>query len=207
MADEDILLSRNSSTTRYRRRIIIDDESSDEESDVSGSGEVAVNPPARRRALMRSTSLGDLSDSSSSLEGYLEKLQISPSEVLEDEETIADGYIAAVEEVSANEGEERGKVKVDDGVEAQLESPWAFNKSADEFYFDTSIDKKTRWPKFIVPGWLFRKLYGYQVTGIRWMGGLYFDNIGGVLGDDMGMVGFLTSCYLLLMLYYHFVIR
>jgi hypothetical protein len=163
MADEDFLLSRKSSTHRYRRRIIIDDEFSDEESEVSGSGEVAVNPPARR-ALMRGTSVGDLSDCSSSLEGYLEKLRISPSEVLEDEDNIEDGHLAAVEELSANEGEKHGKVKVDDGVDGQLGSPWAFNKSADEFYFDTSIDKNTRWPKFVVPGWLFRKLYGYQVS-------------------------------------------
>ncbi|XP_056291715.1 DNA excision repair protein ERCC-6 [Pseudoliparis swirei] len=40
---------------------------------------------------------------------------------------------------------------------------------------------------FKVPGFLWRKLYKYQQTGVRWMWELHCQQAGGILGDEMGL--------------------
>ncbi|XP_028278800.1 DNA excision repair protein ERCC-6 [Parambassis ranga] len=40
---------------------------------------------------------------------------------------------------------------------------------------------------FKVPGFLWKKLYKYQQTGVRWMWELHCQQAGGVLGDEMGL--------------------
>ena len=75
---------------------------------------------------------------------------------------------------------------VDQGSK-DLEAPWNVD-SQDVFYFDSALDASRTWPKFRLPGPIFRKLFAYQATGVQWMGGLHHGGIGGILGDDMGMV-------------------
>ncbi|XP_043374459.1 DNA excision repair protein ERCC-6 isoform X3 [Dermochelys coriacea] len=40
---------------------------------------------------------------------------------------------------------------------------------------------------FRVPGFLFRKLFKYQQTGVRWLWELHCQQAGGILGDEMGL--------------------
>ncbi|XP_067828711.1 DNA excision repair protein ERCC-6 isoform X2 [Heptranchias perlo] len=40
---------------------------------------------------------------------------------------------------------------------------------------------------FKVPGFLWRKLYKYQQTGVRWLWELHCQQAGGILGDEMGL--------------------
>ncbi|XP_037322126.2 DNA excision repair protein ERCC-6 [Pungitius pungitius] len=40
---------------------------------------------------------------------------------------------------------------------------------------------------FKVPGFLWKKLYKYQQTGVRWMWELHCQQSGGILGDEMGL--------------------
>ncbi|KAF7653492.1 hypothetical protein LDENG_00082040 [Lucifuga dentata] len=40
---------------------------------------------------------------------------------------------------------------------------------------------------FRVPGFLWKKLYKYQQTGVRWMWELHCQQAGGILGDEMGL--------------------
>jgi SNF2 family DNA or RNA helicase len=69
----------------------------------------------------------------------------------------------------------------------ELTPPWTRNKATDEIYFDSANDGTPYWPNFRLPAEVFNKLYDYQVDGVRWMGGLHSNKIGGILGDDMGM--------------------
>lgn len=40
---------------------------------------------------------------------------------------------------------------------------------------------------FKVPGFLFKKLFKYQQTGVRWLWELHCQQAGGILGDEMGL--------------------
>ncbi|XP_006897762.1 PREDICTED: DNA excision repair protein ERCC-6 [Elephantulus edwardii] len=40
---------------------------------------------------------------------------------------------------------------------------------------------------FKIPGFLFRKLFKYQQTGVRWLWELHCQQAGGILGDEMGL--------------------
>ncbi|NXT51349.1 ERCC6 protein, partial [Pluvianellus socialis] len=40
---------------------------------------------------------------------------------------------------------------------------------------------------FKVPGFIFRKLFKYQQTGVRWLWELHCQQAGGILGDEMGL--------------------
>jgi len=47
------------------------------------------------------------------------------------------------------------------------------------------------WPHdtaFSIPRTLYQQLFDFQVAGVTWLGGLHAQGIGGILGDDMGMV-------------------
>lgn len=61
---------------------------------------------------------------------------------------------------------------------------WSFNKRQQEY----TIGGDDNLPAFSIPSNLFDKLYDFQKDGVAWMAGLYFPKIGGILGDDMGMV-------------------
>ncbi|KAL1780813.1 DNA excision repair protein ERCC-6 [Sigmodon hispidus] len=47
---------------------------------------------------------------------------------------------------------------------------------------DTEFDEG-----FKVPGFLFKKLFKYQQTGVRWLWELHCQQAGGILGDEMGL--------------------
>ena len=61
---------------------------------------------------------------------------------------------------------------------------WSFNKRRQEY----TISGKSKTPAFSIPSDLYNKLYDFQKDGIAWMAGLHIPKIGGILGDDMGMV-------------------
>ncbi|XP_066549213.1 DNA excision repair protein ERCC-6 [Amia ocellicauda] len=53
----------------------------------------------------------------------------------------------------------------------------------DDFYeSDAEFDEG-----FKVPGFLWKKLYKYQQTGVRWLWELHCQQAGGILGDEMGL--------------------
>lgn len=39
-----------------------------------------------------------------------------------------------------------------------------------------------------IPAWVNDRLFGYQREGIRWMWDLHQQRVGGVVGDEMGLV-------------------
>ena len=61
---------------------------------------------------------------------------------------------------------------------------WSFNKNRQEY----TIGGNDKIPAFSIPSDLYDKLYDFQKDGVAWMAGLYLPKIGGILGDDMGMV-------------------
>ena len=165
---------------RQHRRIIIDDSSSDESNEGSNQLFVAANNARRRRTII--CNMEGLSDSSSSFEKYLESLRIGSFDEQEDDDP---GFLADAETPS-----QVHYVKTEKEEESSdCTHPWVFDRAADEFYFDDSTSDDTiQWPALRLPGHLFRKLYGFQKDGVCWMGGLHHKRIGGLLGDDMGMV-------------------
>lgn len=61
---------------------------------------------------------------------------------------------------------------------------WSFNKKRKEY----TIGGNEKLPAFSVPSDLYDSLYEFQKDGVAWMAGLHVPRIGGILGDDMGMV-------------------
>uniref|UniRef100_A0A5F9CXN8 DNA excision repair protein ERCC-6 n=1 Tax=Oryctolagus cuniculus TaxID=9986 RepID=A0A5F9CXN8_RABIT len=55
-------------------------------------------------------------------------------------------------------------------------------READSEESDAEFDEGFR-----VPGFLFRKLFKYQQTGVRWLWELHCQQAGGILGDEMGL--------------------
>ena len=62
---------------------------------------------------------------------------------------------------------------------------WVLDSKRNE-YFLSSTD--TRMPKFRIPAKLYGQLFDHQYSGVSWMAGLHHQGVGGLLGDDMGMV-------------------
>lgn len=61
---------------------------------------------------------------------------------------------------------------------------WSFNKKRREY----TIGGNDKLPAFSIPSDLYESLYDFQKDGVAWMAGLHMPRIGGILGDDMGMV-------------------
>ena len=61
---------------------------------------------------------------------------------------------------------------------------WSFNKKRREY----TIGGDDKLPAFSIPSDLYESLYEFQKDGVAWMAGLHIPKIGGILGDDMGMV-------------------
>ncbi|CAK7302381.1 DNA excision repair protein ERCC-6 [Vulpes lagopus] len=52
---------------------------------------------------------------------------------------------------------------------------------------DDSEESDAEFDDFKMPGFLFRKLFKYQQTGVRWLWELHCQQAGGILGDEMGL--------------------
>jgi SNF2 family DNA or RNA helicase len=61
---------------------------------------------------------------------------------------------------------------------------WSFNKNRQEY----TIGGSGKLPAFSIPSNLYDQLYDFQKEGVTWMASLHLPKIGGILGDDMGMV-------------------
>jgi SNF2 family DNA or RNA helicase len=61
---------------------------------------------------------------------------------------------------------------------------WSFNKNRREY----TIGGNSKLPAFSIPSDLYDQLYDFQKDGVAWMAGLHLPKVGGILGDDMGMV-------------------
>jgi hypothetical protein len=61
---------------------------------------------------------------------------------------------------------------------------WSFNKNRQEY----TIGGNGKLPAFSIPSDLYDQLYDFQKEGVMWMATLHLPQIGGILGDDMGMV-------------------
>ncbi|NWJ02370.1 ERCC6 protein, partial [Crypturellus undulatus] len=101
---------------------------------------------------------------------------------------------------SSEEEEERavGKRKIkrwrDDGDEdyyKQRLRRWQKERLKDKEHHMTdelSDESDTEFEEgFKVPGFLFKKLFKYQQTGVRWLWELHCQQAGGILGDEMGL--------------------
>jgi SNF2 family DNA or RNA helicase len=194
---------------RRQRRVIIDD------SDSSENDEEAVvmmdnNRPTNR--VGTSEWNDDASDSSSSLEGYLRSLRVTdkppePDNIQvagEQEDATSDlddsssGESVEFEDVEEQMDEESSKSVVvelpptrDEEEQAGIDedSSFSLDRLTNEVYLSSDKAKNgVQWPTFRVPVPLWVRLYDYQKTGVSWMAGLHVNHVGGILGDDMGMV-------------------
>nr|XP_035929423.1 DNA excision repair protein ERCC-6 isoform X2 [Halichoerus grypus] len=52
---------------------------------------------------------------------------------------------------------------------------------------DDSEESDAEFDDFKMPGFLFKKLFKYQQTGVRWLWELHCQQAGGILGDEMGL--------------------
>lgn len=89
-----------------------------------------------------------------------------------------------------------GNVESDSGI---LNSSWKLDTNRNEFHLKNDSNASTnRWPNFRLPASLFKKLFDYQVGGVEFLASLHENGIGGVLGDDMGMVSTSVCAFLLI---------
>ncbi|NXI37678.1 ERCC6 protein, partial [Galbula dea] len=58
------------------------------------------------------------------------------------------------------------------------------HQTAEELSEDSDVEFEEG---FKVPGFLFKKLFKYQQTGVRWLWELHCQQAGGILGDEMGL--------------------
>ena len=61
---------------------------------------------------------------------------------------------------------------------------WSFNKTQKVY----TLGGNDKLPAFSIPADLYDQLYDFQKEGVGWMASLHKNKIGGILGDDMGMV-------------------
>jgi hypothetical protein len=188
---------------RCRQRNVIIDSSSSEEEEVVAVVMDNSNPTSRVGTL----GLGwndDASDSSSSLEGYLRALRVvdEPPEPENIEMAEEQGDMTSdLDDLSSGGSEdvevmdEQVVVEVpptrDEEEQAgiDVDSAFSLDRSANEVYLSSDKAKNNvQWPAFRVPVPLWKRLYDYQKTGVSWMAGLHANRVGGILGDDMGMV-------------------
>jgi SNF2 family DNA or RNA helicase len=189
---------------RRRQRNVIIDSSSSEEDEVVAVVNDNSNPTNRAGALGWND---DASDSSSSLEGYLRALRVVDKPPEPENIEIADeqGDVTSdLDDSLSGESEDLGDVEVmeeqvvvelpptrDEEEQAgiDVDSAFSLDRSANEVYLSSDKAKNgIQWPAFRVPIPLWKRLYDYQKTGVSWMAGLHSNRVGGILGDDMGMV-------------------
>jgi SNF2 family DNA or RNA helicase len=190
---------------RHRQRSVIIDSSSSEDEEAV----VVMNNNRSTNMVGTSEWNDDASDSSSSLEGYLRSLRVTdkppePENIqvaeqqedvnsdlddsssgesveFEDDEEQMDEESVVVELPPTREEEEQAGIDVD--------SSFSLDRSTNEVYLSSDKAKNgVQWPTFRVPVPLWVRLYDYQKTGVSWMAGLHVNRVGGILGDDMGMV-------------------
>ena len=74
---------------------------------------------------------------------------------------------------------------------------WTFDIEKDEYLlspesiketFPMKTQAKRTFSSISIPNKLFCRLYEHQRVGIQWLSSLYWSKVGGILGDDMGMV-------------------
>eukprot|EP00978_Attheya_sp_CCMP212_P020984 scaffold60734_cov59-Attheya_sp.AAC.3 len=79
----------------------------------------------------------------------------------------------------------------DDVVAMEEEgSMWYLDVKSDEYTLGDIKDSKDTgivWPSICVPRPLYDSLYNHQKSGVQWMASMHNNQIGGILGDDMGM--------------------
>lgn len=206
---------------RRRQRLVIIDSSSSEE-----EGEEVIKLASNTNRAGTLGWNDDASDSSSSLEGYLRSLRVVDDppepenmEVVEeqadvnsdledsssDESVEQDDIEVVVERLNGGNDEDSNSIVVelpptrDEEEQAgiDVDSAFSLDRMSNEVYLSSDKAKDDiQWPGLRVPVPLFQRLYDYQKTGVSWMAGLHENRIGGILGDDMGMVrcGACPSC-------------
>jgi SNF2 family DNA or RNA helicase len=121
----------------------------------------------------------EIADEQEDVTSDLEDSSSGESEDLEDVEVMEEQVV--VEIPPTRDEEEQAGIDVD--------SSFSLDRSANEVYLSSNKAKNDiQWPAFRVPVPLWVRLYDYQKTGVSWMAGLHTNRVGGILGDDMGMV-------------------
>jgi len=79
---------------------------------------------------------------------------------------------------------ESSKTDTNTTGDVQDVSAWKFDKQRNEYTFQGGGE----FPEFWIPAKLYESLYDHQRSGVQFLASLHQKGIGGVLGDDMGMV-------------------
>ncbi|KAL7574811.1 hypothetical protein ACA910_010655 [Epithemia clementina (nom. ined.)] len=179
MSEERNFIPPKQKHQNLRRKIVIDDSDSsctpnkninlsfDDENELRLSNE---GSPNRQR--------GYLSDSSSSLEGYIKSLQklTEPSQC--HDHIDREGKRSVI------------KLSIADSCKSE-KSAWEYDEIQKEHYLDQT--PTANFPKFRLPDSLYQQLYDFQLFAVQWIVSLHNRGArdrclrGGILADDMGM--------------------
>ncbi|XP_062436340.1 DNA excision repair protein ERCC-6 isoform X2 [Rhea pennata] len=103
----------------------------------------------------------------------------------------ADFFPSSEEEEDHTVGKRKVKRWRDDGDEdyyKQRLRRWQKEGKERHMTEELSDESDTEFEEgFKVPGFLFKKLFKYQQTGVRWLWELHCQQAGGILGDEMGL--------------------
>ncbi|GKY93801.1 hypothetical protein MPSEU_000347300 [Mayamaea pseudoterrestris] len=196
--DESIICVRR--VANNRRLVIEDDSSSGDESKAGSVKIVGLNRVVQDNAKARTTQTvqprnndDDLfSESSGSLEAMLNNLSLMRSKMdetlinLVDDAETSDRSMCSDDESFDDHTIEEDEESEDASL-FDPDSAWAFNKQDQEYFLSKQKAPHVSWPSLRVPAPLFKTLFPHQKVGVQWMAERHADNIGGILGDDMGM--------------------
>ncbi|XP_064923468.1 DNA excision repair protein ERCC-6 isoform X1 [Columba livia] len=168
-----------------------------EQEDDSGESEYVpdeelFDPEAAEEEEEHASSPGE-NDSDYELRNLSSKRKYSVKRGFKEAEDDAD-FFPSSEEEEHTLGKRKGKRWRDDGDEdyyKQRLRRWQKERLKDKEHQtaeELSEESDAEFEEgFKVPGFLFKKLFKYQQTGVRWLWELHCQQAGGILGDEMGL--------------------
>jgi SNF2 family DNA or RNA helicase len=177
--DDDLLNSSDDSFTDALKALQItqtltDDEKDDPRDEAEGSGS---DPDSSSSSRETSESLGSDDDD--------DKEPEVPTDFPRTLDRSSNGYLGSDDD---DDDDDKKPSYRSEEPEVPTNFPWTLDRSSNEYYLAKDGDDDVEWPDLRIPAKLFKKLYDYQRTGVQFLASLHCQGIGGILGDDMGMV-------------------
>lgn len=100
----------------------------------------------------------------------------------------------------SSNGDDDDSYRLDDSLDVENDYPgtaWKWLPPPTEEYtlVSTTGSSSMTYPPYRIPSSLYDCLYEHQKSGVQFMAGLHNGGIGGILGDDMGMVSSMHSAH------------
>uniref|UniRef100_A0A7N6B823 DNA excision repair protein ERCC-6 n=1 Tax=Anabas testudineus TaxID=64144 RepID=A0A7N6B823_ANATE len=163
-----------------------------EETDSEGSeylpSDEGIDPDQEQREAMEEGFGGD-DDEDYDLKPYKRKTEGKGRKKTKKKEESEDEYLPESSDEEEDEKDKTKRCKDDGDVEyyrrrIRYDEREEKRERGEELTDDSDAEFDEG---FKVPGFLWKKLYKYQQTGVRWMWELHCQQAGGILGDEMGL--------------------